>query len=85
MVPSVSPSARYLLAIHSNTPFQLQIRPVLTGITRIFVSFTVFVSRNTMTNKIHSATQYCDGLRGPMVVYDPQDPHGHLYSVDDGK
>ncbi|KAJ7464321.1 laccase [Mycena galericulata] len=24
-------------------------------------------------------TQYCDGLRGPLVVYDPQDPAAHLY------
>ncbi|PIL30321.1 transporter [Ganoderma sinense ZZ0214-1] len=30
----------------------------------------------------HLATQYCDGLRGPMVVYDPHDPHAHLYDVD---
>jgi iron transport multicopper oxidase len=25
------------------------------------------------------ATQYCDGLRGPFVVYDPNDPHSSLY------
>ncbi|TFK25378.1 laccase [Coprinopsis marcescibilis] len=31
----------------------------------------------------HFGTQYCDGLRGPMVVYDPQDPHLGLYDVDD--
>nr|VWO94552.1 Calcium dependent mitochondrial carrier protein [Ganoderma boninense] len=31
----------------------------------------------------HLSTQYCDGLRGPMVVYDPYDPHAHLYDVDD--
>jgi len=30
------------------------------------------------------ATQYCDGLRGAMVVYDPQDPHLPLYDIDDG-
>jgi hypothetical protein len=24
------------------------------------------------------ATQYCDGLRGPFVVYDPYDPYKHL-------
>ena len=33
----------------------------------------------------HLSTQYCDGLRGPMVVYDPYDPHAHLYDVDDGE
>ena len=32
----------------------------------------------------HLSTQYCDGLRGPMVVYDPNDPHKSLYDVDDG-
>jgi hypothetical protein len=26
-----------------------------------------------------TATQYCDGLRGAMVVYDPNDPHLSLY------
>ncbi|OCH90801.1 phenoloxidase [Obba rivulosa] len=31
----------------------------------------------------HLSTQYCDGLRGPLVVYDPDDPHKHLYDVDD--
>ncbi|TBU24146.1 laccase B [Dichomitus squalens] len=30
----------------------------------------------------HLMTQYCDGLRGPLVVYDPHDPHKHLYDVD---
>ena len=32
----------------------------------------------------HLSTQYCDGLRGPMVVYDPNDPHKSRYDVDDG-
>ncbi|KAF7290856.1 Laccase 1 [Mycena indigotica] len=31
----------------------------------------------------HLSTQYCDGLRGVMVVYDPNDPHASLYDVDD--
>lgn len=31
------------------------------------------------------ATQYCDGLRGAFIIYDPQDPHKHLYDIDDGK
>ncbi|KAI0720117.1 laccase [Cerioporus squamosus] len=30
----------------------------------------------------HHSTQYCDGLRGPIVVYDPNDPQRHLYDVD---
>ncbi|KAH9074385.1 laccase [Lactarius deliciosus] len=31
----------------------------------------------------HFKTQYCDGLRGPLVIYDPDDPHRDLYDVDD--
>ncbi|KAH9849284.1 laccase 1 [Lenzites betulinus] len=30
----------------------------------------------------HLSTQYCDGLRGPFVVYDPNDPNLSLYDVD---
>ena len=32
----------------------------------------------------HHELQYCDGLRGPLIIYDPDDPHAHLYDVDDG-
>ncbi|KAG2359528.1 laccase [Suillus spraguei] len=32
----------------------------------------------------HYSVQYCDGLRGAMVIYDPEDPLGYLYDVDDG-
>jgi iron transport multicopper oxidase len=32
----------------------------------------------------HLSTQYCDGLRGPLIIYDPSDPHLGLYDVDDG-
>ncbi|KAJ7065699.1 laccase [Mycena amicta] len=31
----------------------------------------------------HLSTQYCDGLRGPLVIYDPQDPQKSLYDIDD--
>ncbi|KAF8918129.1 laccase [Mucidula mucida] len=31
----------------------------------------------------HLASQYVDGLRGPLVIYDPEDPHLGLYDVDD--
>jgi iron transport multicopper oxidase len=31
----------------------------------------------------HLSSQYVDGLRGPLVVYDPDDPHKGLYDVDD--
>ncbi|PPQ71157.1 hypothetical protein CVT24_009838 [Panaeolus cyanescens] len=31
----------------------------------------------------HHSSQYCDGLRGVMVVYDRRDPHRRLYDFDD--
>ncbi|ETW84726.1 laccse sensu stricto [Heterobasidion irregulare TC 32-1] len=31
----------------------------------------------------HLSAQYCDGLRGPLVIYDPLDPYKYLYDVDD--
>ncbi|KAI0043602.1 multicopper oxidase [Auriscalpium vulgare] len=31
----------------------------------------------------HFATQYCDGLRGAIVIYDDKDPQKYLYDVDD--
>ncbi|KAG8783111.1 hypothetical protein FRC16_002475, partial [Serendipita sp. 398] len=31
----------------------------------------------------HLASQYVDGIRGPLVIYDPEDPHKALYDVDD--
>ncbi|KAK1228361.1 laccase, multicopper oxidase, benzenediol:oxygen oxidorectuctase [Marasmius sp. AFHP31] len=31
----------------------------------------------------HLSVQYCDGLRGPLIVYDPNDPFADLYDVDD--
>ncbi|KAI0297807.1 laccase 3 [Multifurca ochricompacta] len=31
----------------------------------------------------HFDAQYCDGLRGPLVIYDPNDPQASLYDVDD--
>ncbi|KAG9073537.1 laccase, partial [Ceratobasidium sp. UAMH 11750] len=31
----------------------------------------------------HLASQYVDGLRGPLVIYDPNDPQKNLYDVDD--
>jgi iron transport multicopper oxidase len=29
--------------------------------------------------------QYCDGLRGPLIIYNPQDPYRSLYDVDNGE
>ncbi|TFK19092.1 laccase 5 [Coprinopsis marcescibilis] len=44
--------------------------------------FTCGQDAGTYWYHSHFGTQYCDGLRGPMVVYDPDDPHLALYDVD---
>ncbi|KAH9008534.1 laccase 3, partial [Lactarius hengduanensis] len=31
----------------------------------------------------HFRNQYCDGLRGALIIEDPDDPQRHLYDVDD--
>ncbi|KAI0246639.1 laccase T2 copper depleted [Lactifluus subvellereus] len=31
----------------------------------------------------HLKAQYCDGLRGALVIYDPNDPNASMYDVDD--
>jgi iron transport multicopper oxidase len=44
-----------------------------------------FVAKNqtgTFWYHSHLSTQYCDGLRGPLVIYDPNDPYLSLYDVD---
>ncbi|PFH47104.1 multicopper oxidase [Amanita thiersii Skay4041] len=50
-------------------------------------SFTYEYPLNQQTGTFwyHSelGVQYTDGFRGPLVVYDPLDPHAHLYDVDD--
>ncbi|KAF8448747.1 laccase [Boletus edulis BED1] len=45
--------------------------------------FNAFDQTGTYWYHAHLSTQYCDGLRGPLVIYDPDDPHKHLYDVDD--
>ncbi|KAF9022011.1 laccase [Hymenopellis radicata] len=45
--------------------------------------FTAVGQAGTFWWHSHLSTQYCDGLRGPLVIYDPDDPHAGLYDVDD--
>ncbi|RDX50687.1 laccase [Lentinus brumalis] len=45
--------------------------------------FTATGQAGTFWYHSHLSTQYCDGLRGPLVVYDPDDPYASLYDVDD--
>ncbi|KAK1222164.1 hypothetical protein PQX77_014984, partial [Marasmius sp. AFHP31] len=45
--------------------------------------FSVPDQAGTFWYHSHHRAQYCDGLRGAMVVYDPEDPYKKLYDVDD--
>ncbi|CAE6446576.1 unnamed protein product [Rhizoctonia solani] len=51
------------------------------------LSYTYQIPLNDQTGTMwyhaHLASQYVDGLRGPLVIYDPDDPHKSLYDVDD--
>jgi len=58
-------------------------RPVLSGIipTTVMRQEMPPTTLNLISN-LFPGTQYCDGMRGALVVYDPEDPHKALY---DGK
>ena len=47
--------------------------------------FTAIGQSGTYWYYSHYSTQYCDGIRGPLVIYDPVDPLANMYDVDDGK
>ncbi|KAH8089931.1 laccase 2 [Cristinia sonorae] len=55
--------------------------PITTGDSFQY-NFTVAHQAGTFWYHSHLATQSCDGLRGPFIVYDPHDPHKQLYDVD---
>ncbi|KAF9554181.1 laccase 4 [Agrocybe pediades] len=46
-------------------------------------SFQTWEKAGTYWYHSHFGTQYCDGLRGALVIYDPYDPYRYLYDVDD--
>ncbi|KAL1663623.1 laccase [Schizophyllum commune] len=56
--------------------------PIATGDSFVY-EFGVPDQAGTFWYHSHLSTQYCDGLRGAMVVYDPADPHRSRYDVDD--
>ncbi|KAF5390698.1 hypothetical protein D9757_002571 [Collybiopsis confluens] len=61
----------------------------LTGLTDLAANnsflydFTATDQAGTFWYHSHLSTQYCDGLRGPFVIYDSDDPYADLYDVDD--
>ncbi|PFH47612.1 multicopper oxidase [Amanita thiersii Skay4041] len=48
-------------------------------------NFNVGEQTGTYWYHSHITTQYCDGLRGALIIYDPNDPLKHLYDVDNEK
>ncbi|EJF61592.1 laccase [Dichomitus squalens LYAD-421 SS1] len=56
--------------------------PIASGNSFLY-DFQVRGQAGTFWYHSHLSTQYCDGLRGPLVIYDPEDPHASLYDVDD--
>ncbi|KAJ7235142.1 Lac2 protein [Mycena haematopus] len=52
--------------------------PIIPGHSFLY-NFQVPDQAGTFWYHSHLSTQYCDGLRGPLVVYDPNDPAKHLY------
>ncbi|THH00637.1 hypothetical protein EW026_g1911 [Hermanssonia centrifuga] len=55
--------------------------PIVTGNSFLY-DFKVPDQAGTYWYHSHLSTQYCDGLRGPLVIYDPLDPQKHLYDID---
>ncbi|KAI0766898.1 laccase [Trametes elegans] len=51
--------------------------------TSFLYNFTAVGQVGTYWYHSHYMTQYCDGLRGPFVIYDPEDPYAPMYDVDD--
>ncbi|KAI6041857.1 Cupredoxin [Pisolithus marmoratus] len=45
-------------------------------------NFAVPNQAGTFWYHSHFHLQYCEGLRGPLIVYDPLDPYSNLYDVD---
>ncbi|KAF8493492.1 laccase [Russula emetica] len=47
--------------------------------------FSVPDQAGTLWYHSHYKTQYCDGLRGALIIEDPDDPQKYLYDVDNGE
>ncbi|KAM6492586.1 laccase, multicopper oxidase [Amanita muscaria] len=55
--------------------------PIVPGNSFLY-QFSVPDQAGTFWYHSHHSTQYCDGLRGPFVIYDPNDPLLSLYDID---
>lgn len=56
--------------------------PIVSGHSFMY-DFTPANQSGTFWYHSHFTLQYCEGLRGPMVIYDPLDPHLDMYDIDD--
>ncbi|KAF9224261.1 laccase [Gyrodon lividus] len=56
--------------------------PIASGDSFLY-KFNVENQAGTFWYHSHFNLQYCDGLRGPIVIYDPEDPYRYMYDVDD--
>ena len=56
--------------------------PIASGYSFLY-NFGVPNQAGTFWYHSHFRLQYCEGLRGPMIIYDPQDPYLSMYDVDD--
>nr|AUK50745.1 laccase 2 [Peniophora sp. CBMAI 1063] len=56
--------------------------PIIPGNSFLY-NFSVPDQAGTYWYHSHYHDQYCDGVRGALVIYDPSDPHADLYDVDD--
>ncbi|CAE6434081.1 unnamed protein product [Rhizoctonia solani] len=83
------PSALYLIATQFQSGTAAQDGPAFVTQCPIsqFNSYTYEIPLHDQTGTFwyhsHLSSQYVDGLRGPLVIYDPDDPHKSLYDVDD--
>ncbi|KAF8798409.1 laccase [Phlegmacium glaucopus] len=56
--------------------------PIIPGDSFLY-EFSVPDQAGTFWYHSHHETQYCDGLRGALVIYDPEDPYLDFYDIDD--
>ena len=77
-VQSESTSALSRLAILSCTSSRFPTRQEHSGTIHIIVGYLI-INVGDVLMFLLIATQYCDGLRGAMVVYDTLDPHRSRY------
>jgi Multicopper oxidase len=84
------PCIRYPVPYHSRKQLPLRVRGGRPGgkrpkMSHGFGPFNLCILQGTYWYHSHFQNQYCDGLRGALVVYDPEDPHREHYDIDDGE